>query len=379
MTEEDRLAIREACRAFIEGQCPVTRTRELMDDGPGPDPGLWKEMAQLGWSGALVPEEYGGSGLDLEFVAIVLEEIGRHLVPSPMASSAVLVTSAILAAGSDEQKSKLLPSLADGSRIATLAAAGASGRPDGSDTRVVAKKRGERFVLSGSADFVPDLDVADLILVVAREDGAPVSFFLVDRDTAGVSVSDRRTTDLTRRLGRLELDSVEIAAAARLPGSDEGNLADRLTDLAAFTIAADSAGGAQKSLEVAVEYAKNRVQFGRAVGSFQAIKHMLADTYLKAESCSAASRRAAQRLAADGADPVTASLAKSLAADAYLEVAESAIRVHAAVGLTWEYDQHLYLKRARLNQYLYGDSSWHRERMLRALAARRAHTTENVR
>lgn len=379
MTEEDRLAIREACRAFIEGQCPIARTRELMDGGPGPDPAVWKEMAQLGWSGALVPEEYGGSGLDLEFVAIVLEEIGRHLVPSPMASSAVLVTCAILEAGSAEQKTTLLPVLADGSRTATLAASGSSGRPDGSDTQVVAKKRGDHYVLSGSADFVLDLEVADLILVAAREDEAPASFFLVDRDTAGASVSARRVTDLTRRLGRLELQAVEIPDSARLPGSDEGALAGRLTDLAAFTIAADSAGGAQRSLEVAVEYAKNRIQFGRPVGSFQAIKHLLADAYLKSEICAAASRRAARRLTEDATDSVTASLAKSIGADAYLEVAESSIRAHAAVGLTWEYDQHLYLKRARLNQYLYGDSSWHRERMLRSAAAQRSTATETLR
>ena len=366
MTEEDRRAIREACRSFIEERCPVSQTREWMDGGPGADVGLWKEMAALGWAGALVPEEFGGSGLDLEFVAVVLEEIGRHLVPCPMASSALLVTSAILYAGSDEQRSTHLPALANGSRIATLAACTASGRIDGTDTQIVATRTNDGYALSGHADFVADLDVANLLLVAAREGDGPPFFLLIERDQDGATISQRRTVDMTRPLGRLELHGVTVPGSARLGASDDAALAERLTNLAALAIAADCAGGVQRSLEVGVEYAKNRVQFGRPIGSFQAVKHMLADMFVLAETCSAATRRAARMLLADPSDGATASLAKSVASDAYVEAVESAIRVHGAVGLTWEYDQHLYLKRARLNQRLFGDSAWHRERMLRS-------------
>lgn len=373
MTEEERRSLRDACRSFLESEAPLAKVRKTFEDGPATDPGLWKEMAGLGWSGALVPEELGGSGLDLESAAVLLEEIGRQLTPCPLASSAVLATSAVRAAGSAKQQQEILPALAAGEVIGTVALCGSAGRYEGAGVEVSAVQAGERVRLGGVAAFVPDGHVADFFVVTAREADGSLSLYVVDAHAEGLRIEPLAMVDLTRVLVRLELRDVEVAADARLgePGSGE-RLTDLLVSLGALCVSADSSGGAARMLEVSVEFAKNRVQFGRPIGSFQAIKHRLADLYVLVEASAAATRRAARELALDVGAASTASLAKAYTADAYATVAGDSIRVHGAVGLTWEYDQHLYLKRAKLNQQLFGDSAWHRDRLLSRVLAERA-------
>ncbi|HEB88452.1 MAG TPA: acyl-CoA dehydrogenase [Deltaproteobacteria bacterium] len=378
MSIEDRLAVRETCRSFLEERSPVSHARAIMDDGPGVDPILWKEMAELGWCGALIPEDFGGSGLDLEFIVILMEETGRQLAPCPIFASALLATSALLEAGNDELNARLLPELAAGTRIGTVALSDAGAPPDGSGVSIEADEHQDIVLLSGSADFIPDLHVADFTIVAARRADRTLGFYLLDHGLSGVERTPRRMADLTRRLGRLQLKNVELPRSAELVDPSRARrLAGRLTDLACLGLAGDCAGGAQKLLEASVAFAKTRFQFDRPIGSFQAVKHRLADMYVLTETCSAATARACRRLLADPESSTVASLAKSIASDSYFEIAESAIRIHGAVGLTWEYDQHLYLKRAQLNQRLFGDSSWHRDRMLSHFVDREPTTEQN--
>jgi alkylation response protein AidB-like acyl-CoA dehydrogenase len=358
--------LRRAVRRFLENEVPPATVRTLMETRDAHDPVIWRRMAEeLGLQGLLVPEEHGGSGAGFVELAVVAEEMGRAVLPGPFLSTAVLAVSAVLDAGDDEAAKDLLPGIADGSTIATLAVTESGGRWELEATEATAQPSGQGWALTGVKDYVPDGALADLLLVVARTE-AGLSLFAVDATVAGVTRTARPTLDQTRPLARLELEG----APARLVGTDgaAGDTVARTLHKAAIALAVEQVGGAQAALDMAVVYAKQRVQFGRVIGSFQAVKHKAADVMLKVESARAAAYYGAWAVAA-GSDevPAVASLAKAYCSDAYFAAAAENIQIHGGIGFTWEHDAHLHLKRAEATRLWLGDPSWHRARLADAI------------
>ena len=368
--DEVREELRSITRRVLEQRCPIDRVRSLANDPIGFDEPLWREAAELGWLGLEIPESYGGAGMSFAELAVVLDELGRGLVPLPVLSSVVLGTSAILVGGSNEQRSEWLPALAAGERRLAVAMTGESGRVGFEALGVAATIGGGGVHLAGDAGFVADAHVADALVVAARV-GESIQLMLVPAGADGVRVTVELSQDQTRRLATVEFDGVKVAHAARLSGGDA--LYDWLIDRAAIALAIDSHGGARRAMETTVQYAKDRIQFGRPVGSFQAVKHRCANMFVNVETSRVAADVAARTLPVGPGKPSRwASIAKSHAADAYVAVADSGIRVHGGIGFTWEHDMHLYLRRAKLNQALFGSSLWHRERLAEMLVAERS-------
>ena len=358
--------LRRSVRRFFEDKMPTSAVRGLMDTDDAHDPAVWAQMAgQLGLQGLLVPEEYGGAGAGFVELAVVQEEAGRALLPGPFLSSAVLATCAILDARDDQAAKDLLPGIADGSTIATVATTEPDGRWDLTATATTARATGTDWTISGVKAFVPDGRFADLVLVLARTDSG-LSLFAVDGDAAGLVRAAVPTLDQTRALARLELDGVK----GRLVGADggAGESLRATLDKVAVALAVEQVGGAQRVLDMAVEYAKVRQQFGRPIGSFQAIKHKAADMLLRVESARAAAYYAAWAVAAGSPEvPAAASLAKAYCSEAYSFAAGENIQIHGGIGFTWEHDAHLYFKRAAATRLWLGDPDWHRARLADAI------------
>jgi len=357
---DEQEELRRSVRQFLADKSPVHEVRRLMETPAGYDSAVWDQMAgQLGLTGLIVPAEYGGSGFSYGELVLVLEEMGRALVCAPYFSTVALGTNAILAAGDDEASKDLLPGIASGSVIATLAVAEEDGSWDSRDLRLEARQYGEDYVLNGQKMYVIDGHLADLIIVVARIDHG-IAFFAVPGDADGLDRELLPTLDMTRKQARLTFSDTP----ARLIGSPqraEQALRDTL-DLAVIALAAEMVGGAQRCLEMSVDYAKTRVQFGRPIGSFQAIKHKCADMLLEVESARSAAYYAAWAAAA-GSDEraAVASLAKAFCSEAYYHAAAQNIQIHGGIGFAWEHDAHLYFKRAKSCELLFGDSDYHRE------------------
>ncbi len=362
---EEQEELRQTIRRFLEDKSPSTEVRRLMDTVDGSDDAVWKQMGQeLGLQSLHIPEEYGGQGFTFVELGIVLEEMGRVLLCAPYFSTVVLSADAILNAGTDEQKQALLPGIASGETRAALAFTEPNGRWDASGITLEAAADGDGYVLNGTKSFVIDGHTADLIVVVARtagtsgEDG--IGFFTVAGDAAGLTRTPLATMDQTRKQAKLEFAGVKAAALGDV-GSGWSALSKTL-DQAAVGLANEMVGGAQKVLEMSVQYAKDRVQFGRPIGSFQAIKHKCADMLLEVESAKSAAYYAAWSAAEDNDElPVVASLAKAYCSDAYFHAAAENIQIHGGIGFTWEHDAHLYFKRAKSSEILLGDATYHRE------------------
>jgi len=335
----DQVAVREAVQAFLSHAASSHGTRAAMGDGSGFDRPLWTAMAcELGMTGLGIPEAFGGSALGAVECAIVSEALGAHVAAVPWLGSAVVATRAIVLGGSDAHKAEWLPRLAEGSTIATFAADGFAIR----DGR-----------LSGTSAFVPHGNVADVIVVLAESQA-----FLVP--AADGAISTQTTLDQTRPYATLTLDGIDAQPLALDWSAVE--------PLAWTAIAADALGGAQACLDHTVAHVKERIQFGRAIGSFQAVKHRLADMLVAIEQARSAVYWAAGEIDADGPDArLAAHAAKSFACDTYSQCAGHAIQLHGGIGFTWEHDAHLYFKRARANLSLMGASSWHREQIARLL------------
>jgi alkylation response protein AidB-like acyl-CoA dehydrogenase len=363
--DEAREALRAAARSLLARASSRERVRELLDDPLGFDPKLWEQMADLGWLGLLVPENDGGAGAGFGEVAVVLEELGRTLTPSPFTASAVLATSALVLAGNADQRSRWLAPLAAGDRIATVALTGPTGRYAADDVAVRASSEGGGWRLEGSAAFVPDAGVADVLVVRARtEDGE--GLFLVDQDARGVTVEPTPTVDHTRRLATVRFSAVGVDETERIGPDDAAPIAAMLFDRAVIALALDAAGGAARILELTVEYVNQREQFGRPVGSFQAVKHKCADMLVWSQGATAAAEHAADVLDLDpDGSGEAAAVAGSYALDAFAHVAGDAMQAHGGIGFTWEHDCHLFLKRAKLDQQLFGDPAFHRDRLAR--------------
>ena len=361
--EQDQL--RDAVRRFLESKSPSSEVRRLMETTEGYDPAVWSQMAnELGLQSIHIPEEYGGQGFTFVELAIVLEEMGRFLLCAPYFSSIVLAADAIMNAGSDADKKELLPGIASGETIATLAFTEPSGKWDASGIEMVASGSGDSYTLNGTKMFVLDGSIANLVVVAARTQGTSgedgISLFAVDGDASGLTRTALSTMDQTRKQAKLEFDGVS-ARPIGTPGSAWPAFSKTL-DQAAVGIANEMVGGAQMVLEMSVEYAKVRVQFGRPIGSFQAIKHKCADMLLEVESGKSAAYYAAWAAAEDNDElPVAASLAKAYCSDAYFHAAAENIQIHGGIGFTWEHDAHLYFKRAKSSEILLGDATYHRE------------------
>jgi alkylation response protein AidB-like acyl-CoA dehydrogenase len=336
-----------------------------METTEGYDPAVWSQMAgELGLQSIHIPEEYGGQGFTFVELAIVLEEMGRFLLCAPYFSSVVLAADAIMNAGSDADKKELLPGIASGETIATLAFTEPSGKWDASGIEMVASGSGDSYTLNGTKMFVLDGHTANLVVVAARTEGSSgedgISLFAVEGDASGLTRTALSTMDQTRKQAKLEFDGVP-ARPIGAPGSAWPAFSKTL-DQAAVGLANEMVGGAQMVLEMSVEYAKVRVQFGRPIGSFQAIKHKCADMLLEVESGKSAAYYAAWAAAEDNDElPVAASLAKAYCSDAYFHAAAENIQIHGGIGFTWEHDAHLYFKRAKSSEILLGDATYHRE------------------
>ena len=356
---EEQEQLRQFVRSFLEDKSSEAAVREQMDTEQGYDPAVWAQLSdQLGLPALAIPEEFGGQGYSFVELGVVLEEMGRRLLCAPFLSG-VLASQAIIHSGDDAAKAEHLPGIASGQTLAALAFTEESGKWDESGITMQATGSGSDYTLNGTKSFVIDGHVANLIVVAARTAGG-VSLFTVAGDAAGLSRQSLSTMDQTRKQAKLTFADTP----AKLLGAEGAGWATMSTvlDLGAIALAAEQVGGAQFVLEMAVQYAKDRVQFGRPIGSFQAIKHKCADMLLEVESAKSAAYYG-MWCAAELNDelPSVASLAKAYCSEAYFHAAAENIQIHGGIGFTWEHPAHLYFKRAKSSELMFGDPAYHRE------------------
>ena len=364
----EQLQFREMVQRFLKEKSPSSEVRRLMETETGFDEKIWKQLSEeLGLQSLPIPERYGGAGFGSVELGIVMEEMGRSLLCAPYFSTTVLAASAILNAGSEEQKQTLLPGIAEGSVRATLAMTEVNGIWGASGIQLVAEVKDGSMVLSGEKSFVVDGHTANLLIVVARMKGTTgsegITFFTVKEEAAGLEKTLLKSMDTTRKLARLKFVDVE----AQLLGVEAGGYEAFLNtkDRAVIALANEMVGGAQYLLDSAIAYSKIRMQFGRVIGSFQAIKHKCADMLLELELAKSAAYYAAAALEEEGTNiPALASMAKSAAGDAYMHIAAETIQIHGGIGFTWDQDTHLWFKRAKSSEVYLGGPAYHRERLM---------------
>jgi alkylation response protein AidB-like acyl-CoA dehydrogenase len=347
---EEQQALRRQARQILKQESSSAAVRRAMASERGWEPELWTQLVELGWTALLVPEEHGGLGLGWVELAAIFEEAGAALLCAPLFSTVALATNLLLLADGEAPARALLGEIAAGRLRATVAWAD----PDDGAPVASARRDGDGVLLAGGRGFVLDGHTADLLIVSAREEGG-LGLYVVPAETRGLGRQPRSTLDPTRKLADVRLADVRLPATARLPG-DGAALLGRALDRAKIVLAAEQLGGAERCLELSVEYAKTRVQFGRPIGSFQAIKHRCADMLLLVESARSACAWAAWCAATDDAElPAAAAVARSYVSDAFLRTAAETIQVHGGMGFTWEHDAHLYFRRARSSASLLGD------------------------
>jgi alkylation response protein AidB-like acyl-CoA dehydrogenase len=370
-TEEQEL-LRATARDFLAEHAPMTHVRELMESSAGHSPAVWKRVAELGWTGLALPESYGGADLGLVEQCILLEEFGRSLTPVPFLTTGI-AAAAILAAGSDVQKRDWLGRIASGDAIATLAITEEAGSEEPGDIALEATAAGPNWVLDGRKLFVPDAGSADVLVVLARtgcQGERGLGLFLVPTDAPGLAIAPMSSMDLLRPLSEVCFEDVDLPPEALLgENRDVWPLLDGVLDRARVMIAAEMVGGAAQCLDAAVAYAKERVQFGKPIGVNQAIKHKCADMLFEVESARSITYYAAwANQQGNDEAALTAAMAKAYVSDAYRHVAAENIQIHGGVGFTWEYDCHLFFKRAKSDEAWLGDATHHRERVATLLA-----------
>ena len=360
-TEEQEL-LRNEVRKFLDENASLEEVRKVGEaaGGPGYSPELWKQVAELGWTGLLVPEEHGGAGLGWVDLVVVLEESGRSLFPSPLVST-TLAAWAIRRGGDAEQQARFLPRLADGSAIGTLAFREADAAPGPEGIELAGHEVDGGLRLTGEKLFVGDAAAADLFVVGFRRDGE-LALAVVEKGE-GVHAEDFPGIDLTKRLGRVSFDGATVPAENVLRSGDAA-LAAELFDAGATAVTAEAVGAAEAALALTTGYAKERIQFGRPIGTFQGVKHPLAEQYVDIESFKSLVYYAAWCLDEDHADrAIAASRAKAYASDAFPRIGIDTVQLHGGIGYTWEYDAHLFLKRAKWVRPAFGDADWHYERV----------------
>ncbi len=364
--EEEQELLRREIRKFLDEQCPIERVRSIAQDPDGYERAHWKQLAELGWLGLIVPEAYGGAGLSWIDAVVLFEETGRSLFPSPLVST-VLTGATIADLGSDDQKRRWLPGLADGSRIGTIAFLEEHDRVGAAGIQLRGQPSGDGFLLTGEKHFVADVEQADLWVVPFRvgESEDAIGLAVVEGEQNGISGRTLRSIDTTKRVGVLQLDAVRIGPEALLgrPGEAAPGFM-RLLDRGAVAVTAEVIGAAEEALRITVEFAKQRVQFGHPIGHFQGVKHPLAEMYVEVESLKSLLYYAAWALEEDPElGPVAVSRAKAYAADAFTRIGIDGIQLHGGVGYTLEYDIQLYLKRSKWARSMYGDADYHHDRI----------------
>jgi alkylation response protein AidB-like acyl-CoA dehydrogenase len=366
----DQEMLRATARKFFENECTSDFVRARMAEAGGFTEEFWTKLAEQGWLGLVYPEQYGGAGLGFVDLTVLMEEMGRAVMPGPFFSTVLLGGLTLLEAGSDAQKKEWLTKIAEGLARVTLAWTEPSARWDAAGVTTTAKATGSGFTLSGTKLFVPDAHVAHALVVVARtaesqnpEDG--ISLFLVPTDATGVSVTLLPTMDQTRKLCEVKLDDVPVPAAAML-GTRGGGWAPltRVVQRATVALCAEMCGGAQKVLDMTTEYAKIRIAFGKPIGSYQGVKHKAADMLVDVENAKSLTYYAAWAVDENVPEAaLAASMAKAYTSDAFRKVAGAGIQLHGGIGFTWEHDLHLYFKRAKASEFTFGDSTYHREKV----------------
>jgi alkylation response protein AidB-like acyl-CoA dehydrogenase len=367
--------LRDTARKFLDAACPTKFVRERMATAEAVTPEFWSRIAEQGWLGILFSEDDGGIGLGVTDLIVLLEEMGRAVMPGPYLAT-LLGGLAIREAGSTAQRREYLPRIAEGALKATLAATEPNARWDAAGVTLSARPGREGFALSGTKLFVPDAHLADILVVAARtrdgttlEDG--ISLFVVPTGAAGITVTPMPSIDETRKLCEVRFDNVSVPDGALLGELHAGWPAlSRVYDTVAVALSAEMCGGAQRVLDMTVEYAKIRETFGKPIGSYQGVKHKCADMLVEVENARSLTYYAAWAVDGNEADaPLAVSMAKSYASDASRKVSNAGIQLHGGIGMTWEHDLHLYMKRAKASEVAFGDATWHRERVARLLGA----------
>ena len=348
---ESQQMLKDNARKFFSGECPMDQVRRLMETDTAFDGVLWAKMAEQGYTGIIFPEEYGGVGLGKVELILFMEEAGRALLPGPFFSTVALAGVVLDALGTTEQKKKYLAPICRGEARSTLAMLEASASWDPADVRIAAVNG----KLTGEKLFVPDAAAADTILVVARN-----GVFLVDAKAPGITISPMSGMDLARKLYAVQFKDTPAEKLGETAGLSKA------LDVATAALVAEMVGGMQRVLDLTVEYAKMRKQFGKPIGMFQAVQHQCADMYLETENSRSAAYYAAWALEEHAPDAAVAvSIAKVYASDAGRTVGNRGIQVHGGMGFTWENDVHLYYRRAKSSETMFGDATFHRERIAR--------------
>ena len=366
---QEQELLRNTARKFLENECTSEFVRARMAEPAGVTDAFWTKLAEQGWTGLVYPEEFGGTGLGFVDLTVLMEEMGRAVMPGPFFST-LLGGLTILEAGSAAQKKEWLTKIAGGEAKAALAFTEPNARWDAAAVAVTAREAGGKYTLSGTKLFVLDAHVADVIVVVARtreskrpEEG--LSLFLVPKGARGLTVKLLPTMDQTRKLCEVKFDDVVVGAEALL-GPRDGAWAPlaRVLDRATVALCAEMCGGAQRVLDMTTEYAKIRIAFGKPIGSYQGVKHRAADMLVESENAKSLTYYAAWAVDENVPEaPLAASMAKAYASDAFRKIAGAGIQLHGGIGFTWEHDLHLYFKRAKSSEFTFGDATYHRERV----------------
>jgi alkylation response protein AidB-like acyl-CoA dehydrogenase len=367
---QEQELLRATARKFFENECTSEFVRARMAEPAGVTDDFWKKLAEQGWLGLIYPEEYDGTGLGFVDLTVLMEEMGRAVMPGPFVSTVLLGGLAILEAGSAAQKKEWLSKVSQGQAKTSLAFTEPNARWDAAAVTVAARENGGKFTLSGTKLFVLDAHVADVIVTVARtregkrpEEG--LSMFLVPKGAKGLDVKLLPTMDQTRKLCEVTFNDVTVDAGALLGAKDQAwSPLSRVLDRATVALCAEMCGGAQRVLDMTTDYAKIRVAFGKPIGSYQGVKHRAADMLVEVENAKSLTYYAAWAVDENVPEaPLAASMAKAYVSDAYRRAAGAGIQLHGGIGFTWEHDLHLYFKRAKSSEFTFGDASYHRERV----------------
>ena len=371
---EDQTMIRKSANDFVKGESSLERIRALREDTTGYSPELYQQIANNGWVGAVLPEEYGGVGLGFVDLICILEEFGKGLLPEPIISSAILGGNTILQGGTEEQKSELLPVIAGAALKATLAAYELSGRFNLAHVETTATESGDGYVLNGRKDFVPDAATADKLIVSARTSGGTadtdgITLFILEKDTAGLTLTPIQSMDYRPR-STMTLENVQVSAANMIGEVGQAlPVIDHSIDRATVALCAEQVGGMEEALSRTVAYTQERVQFDKPIASFQALKHKAADMFVHLEMARSNMYYAAMALDNDMPDlRKSISAAKTTCSNGFIALTKEAIQLHGGIGYTDEHDIHFFYKRAMTSNVTFGDPRYHRERYLSELA-----------
>jgi len=371
---EEQEMLKTMARDFFTNECPKTHVKEMMDDEKGYSPELWKKMAELGFLGLVIPEEYGGTGGNFIDLMVLMQEMGRAVLPSPFISTVLLAGIPLLTAGTEEQKKEFLPKIAAGDVILALALSEPNGDLGADAIEIEAVAEGNDYIINGTKLFVLDAAAADHILCATRtkrtkdpEEG--ITLFLIDAKADGVHVTSLKTMDETRKQCEVLFKNVKVPAKSMVGELHQGwPILKKTLNQATAMLCGEMVGGLDTVMEMTLDYAKQRIQFGVPIGSFQAIKHKFADMLIQVEYARSLTYYAAWTVDQDIPDsPVAVSTAKSWCGDAYKHVTNEGVQIHGGIGFTWDHDMHLYFKRARFSDTAFGDSTYHRELIAQSL------------